>query len=222
MNYLLLTNRLGLWSTLCVIAFLPGVSPARISADEPAKQATERWQRIPFKTTDKGWQLSEFGGDGKVAWNDATVTIVAGQPMTGIRYVGEFPKDGYEIRFDARRVEGSDFFVGLTFPIAEDHCSLILGGWSGTISGLSTLHGSDASENATSFFQNYQQGQWYRIRLSVGKERIKAWIDDEEVIDCEREGNRFGVRIEVDPSLPLGLATYMTEAEIKNFEFRKL
>ncbi len=142
--------------------------------------------------------------------------------MTGIRWAGEFPKDDFEIRLEARRVDGDDFFVGLTVPIGEENVSLILGGWSGAISGLSSIDGSDASENTTSFFRKFKNGEWYKVRLRIAKESVQAWVNDEEVVNLERQDQRFGVRIEIDPSLPMGLATYSTTAEIKNFEYRKL
>ncbi|MEZ5299675.1 MAG: hypothetical protein R3F11_03245 [Verrucomicrobiales bacterium] len=44
----------------------------------------------------------------------------AGAGITGMRFApgGEaLPADGYEIELEARRVSGSDFFCGLTFPV---------------------------------------------------------------------------------------------------------
>ena len=35
----------------------------------------------------------------------------------------------YELRLEAKRVEGGDFFCGLTFPVGKEYCTLILGGW---------------------------------------------------------------------------------------------
>lgn len=179
---------------------------------------------MTFKPSESkvGWEASEFGGDGKVDWNGESVILGTGQPMTGVRFTGEFPKDQFEVRFNARRVDGDDFFVGFTFPIVKEHCSLILGGWSGSISGLSNINGYDASENPTTFFQNFKNGQWYRIRLMVTPEKIQAWVDDKQVVDRDREGTRFGVRLEVNPSLPLGFACYRCTAEIRGFEYHEL
>ena len=39
---------------------------------------------------------------------------------------GPLPKVDYEIELDAMKVNGSDFFVGLTFPYKESHASIIL------------------------------------------------------------------------------------------------
>ena len=43
--------------------------------------------------------------------------IVLGKvDLTGITGTGEFPKFNYELQMEAMRVEGSDFFAGITFP----------------------------------------------------------------------------------------------------------
>jgi hypothetical protein len=195
-----------------------------LGQDPTATKEDMVWKKLLFQQEGeaKGWQLSEFGGDGKVDWKGQSVEIGEGRPMTGIRYVSDFPKDNYELRFEARRIEGTDFFVGLTMPVAKEHVSLILGGWSGTVSGLSSINSSDASENETSFFREYKNGTWYRVRVSVTPDKIETWIDDQQVIDCQRSDSRFSIRIEVDPSLPLGFASYRSKSEIRNFEFRNL
>jgi len=78
--------------------------------------------------------------------------------LTGITWTGEFPKSGYEIRFEAARLEGNDFFAGITFPVKDSFCSWINGGWGGTVVGLSSLDGDDASENDTSTSRDRQGG----------------------------------------------------------------
>ena len=56
--------------------------------------------------------------------------------MTGITWTGDFPTSGYEIRFEAARLEGKDFFAAIIFPVKDSHCSWINGGWDGTVVGL--------------------------------------------------------------------------------------
>ena len=56
--------------------------------------------------------------------------------MTGITWTNEMPRMGYEISLEAMRVEGSDFFCGLTFPVGKDYLSLIVGGWGGRRGGV--------------------------------------------------------------------------------------
>ena len=73
-----------------------------------------------------------------------------GSSMTGVTYQGkDLPRTDYEIRLEAQRIDGTDFFCGLTFPVHDAHLSLIVGGWGGSLVGLSSLDGKDASRNET-------------------------------------------------------------------------
>ena len=74
-----------------------------------------------------------------------------------------FPKTNYELRLEAMRADGHDFFAGITFPVNDSHCSWIVGGWGGSIVGLSSLDDMDASENDTSISRNFQTGRWYTL-----------------------------------------------------------
>lgn len=39
-----------------------------------------------------------------------------------------FPKSNYEVRFDASRIEGGDFFANLTVPAGHSSCTCVTGG----------------------------------------------------------------------------------------------
>ena len=108
-----------------------------------------------------------------------------GNPFTGVNWTNDFPKMNYEVAFDAMRVMGSDFFCGLTVPVGESFCSLIVGGWGGTLVGISSLDGMDASENETTKFVSFETGRWYRIRLRVTEKKLQAWIDQEKLVDVD-------------------------------------
>ena len=56
--------------------------------------------------------------------------------MTGVTWTGSFPRSDYEIRFEAARLAGNDFFATVTFPVQNSFCSLVTGGWGGDIVGL--------------------------------------------------------------------------------------
>ena len=43
--------------------------------------------------------------------------------MTGITWTRDFPKSEYEIRFEAARLEGQDFFASMIFPVNDAYCS---------------------------------------------------------------------------------------------------
>ena len=136
--------------------------------------------------------------------------------------IAELPPINYEISLDAMRVEGSDFFCGLTFLVKEDPCSLIVGGWGGGVVGLSSLDGQDASNNDTTKYMNFDNGRWFAIRVRVMPERIQCWIDNDPVVDVETKDRRISIRPEVEASRPLGIAAWSTKAALKNIRLRKL
>jgi hypothetical protein len=174
-----------------------------------------------------GWVATDFGGAGEVRVEDERILLEQGEPMTGItikpeRMADAMPTIGYELSFEAMRVAGNDFFCGLTFPVGDKPCSFIVGGWGGTIVGLSSLDGQDASQNDTMSQQAFKTGQWYRFRLRVEKVHIQAWIDDERVIDANTKDREIGIRIEVERSRPLGFSCYNTTAALRAIKVRKL
>ncbi len=76
-----------------------------------------------------GWEVTNFGPQGPVSVSDDQIILGMGEGCTGITWKGDFPKVDYEVSLDAKRVEGNDFFCGLTFPAGKDPCTLIIGGW---------------------------------------------------------------------------------------------
>ncbi|MDA0833669.1 MAG: DUF1080 domain-containing protein [Planctomycetota bacterium] len=171
-----------------------------------------------------GWTITDFGGQGPVDVEDGELRISFGQSMTGVTIdkERELPKINYEVQMTAMRVDGRDFFCGMTFPVNDDPCSLILGGWGGGVCGLSSLDFLDASENETTSYREFQNGRWYHIRLRVQESRIDAWLDGERIIRQRIVGRKIGIRPEVHLSVPFGLATYETTAAIKSIQIRSL
>lgn len=169
------------------------------------------------------WKKTEFGAEGDIEVRDGQLIIGVGGPMSGVTWAGgELPRTNYEITLEAQRVDGSDFFVGLTFPVKNDPCSFIVGGWGGSLVGLSSIDGMDASENQTGSHQTFKDKTWYKIRLRVTDTEISAWIDDKLVLEQTLEDHRISIRIEVAPSKPLGFSTYATTAALKNIKLHKL
>jgi hypothetical protein len=169
------------------------------------------------------WRPSKFFGQGTVTVEDGAIVLGSGKDLTGVTWGGPaLPTTSYELTLQARRVEGRDFFAGITFPVGESFCSLILGGWGGEIVGLSSVNGMDASENSTSQAISFELQRWYTVRIRVTPATIAAWLDDRQIIEQELKGNTVGVRIEVEPSQPLGIASWRTKSAIRDIRLRKL
>jgi hypothetical protein len=106
--------------------------------------------------------------------------------------------------------------------VGDASCSLIAGGWGGSVVGLSSLDGKDASENETTRSMRFAKDRWYRFRVRVTKAKIEAWIDGEKVVDAVTTGRSISIRPEVDLSRPLGVATWLTSAALRDIKIRSL
>ncbi len=225
----------------------PAAKPAPAKVADDAKKAATT-QSDDSKKSDKDkpksqslfdgkelgdWKPSGFVSQGRVEVKDKQIVIGTGEGCSGITYKGKFPTTNYELSLEAMRVDGSDFFCGLTFPVkpAANHprldpekkgevwpCTLVIGGWGGGVLGLSSVDGNDASENSTSQYKTFESGQWYKVRLRVTENKIEAWLDKEKVIDFTIGHRKLSIRIEVEESKPLGIATWRTTGAVRNLE----
>lgn len=204
-----------------------GVCPA----DEPATkvQPAEKHNADPFAwkslfdgKTLQGWKVPVFGGDGEVHIKDGAIVMEMGNPMTGVTWTGEVPKTNYELQLDGQRVQGNDFFCTTTFPVGDKPCSFVVGGWAGTVVGLSCVDWYDASDNVTTRFMAFDDNKWYHVRIRVSDAKIECWIDDDKLVDLPRQGHKFSIRSEVDLCVPLGIATYQTTGSVRNIRIRRL
>lgn len=213
----------GAWWLLAATCLLLGAARTSVAAEATTAEAqTPVWNSL-FDGKNLGdWKSSNFGGEGRVSVADQRIVLDFGDSLTGIAYTQAFPPQDYEIRLEAMRVDGIDFFCGLTFPVGKSHCSLIVGGWAGALVGLSCVDGRDAAENETTQLHKFDTGQWYRIRVRVTAERIRGWIDERMVIDQDIRGRRISTRPEVDLSKPLGIAAWQTKAALRAIEYRQL
>lgn len=168
------------------------------------------------------WQLIDYEGHGEVLVSDSCIIIGKGDLITGIRWTGDFPKTGYEVTLSAKRVNGNDFFCGLTFPVRESYLTLVLGGGRGALSGLSCIDGYDAANNQTGIVYGFGTGWWYDVRLRVTDEKVEAWVADEKLVDFTIGKSRLSLRSEVESSVPFGFTTYQTTGAIKNIRLRMI
>ncbi len=169
-----------------------------------------------------GWKITEYGPQGPVLVSDGKIILNYGDGCTGVNWEGDFPKVNYEVTLEAQKTVGNDFFCGITFPVNEEFCSLIVGGWGGPVVGLSCIDGNDAAHNSTQILKKFEKNVWYKIKLQVTGEKIIAWIDDEKLVDFSYPGHRLSLRAEVELSKPFGLFTWQTTGEIRNIRMQKL
>lgn len=224
-----------LFLKLCALAsitsLLAGPTDSLWAQDSktPAKQESKKedpkiqWKKLLPDSGLDGWERTNFGGEGEVEIKDGTLMLMPGGPLTGITKLGkDFPTENYEMQWSAQRVDGSDFFVGITFPVGKEHCSLIVGGWGGGLVGISSIDGNDASENETASFKNFRNGQWYKFKVRVDAKNITVWMDDEQILEVPRGDRKFSVRAEVMRSRPLGYCSYQTKVAVKDWVYRSL
>lgn len=168
------------------------------------------------------WESANFGPQGQVYVSEGAIVLGMGDGPTGITWQDSFPKENYEVTLEARRMMGIDFFCGLTFPVKDDFCSFIVGGWAGPVVGLSTIDGRDASENETTTLMRFTKDEWYKIKVRVTAEKIETWINDEKIVDLPYQGRKIGIRPEVELSRPFGIATWKTKGAVRNIYLRML
>jgi hypothetical protein len=169
-----------------------------------------------------GWEITDFGTQGPVYVSGDAIILSMGDGGTGVTWKRDFPTGNYEVTLQAKRVDGHDFFCGMTFPVGQSPCSLIVGGWGGNVVGLSSLEGLDASENETMTQALFTQDVWYYIHLRVANDSIKAWINNTPVVEISTTGREISIRPEVELSRPFGIASWRTTAAIRNIRLKKL
>ncbi len=194
---------------------------AHAAAQPSAPAEGEGWRPLFDGKSLEGWAITKFDEGGGVELKNGLLVFNKGEPFVGVNYTNEIPKVNYEIAFDAMRVSGSDFFCGLTFPVSDSFCSLIIGGWGGSLVGLSNLDSMDASENETTQFIDFEDGRWYRIRLRVTPKKIEAWIEQKKVVDIVTTGRKVSLRFgEIEMSKPFGIASWSTGAAFRGIRIR--
>jgi hypothetical protein len=168
------------------------------------------------------WEIIDYEGGGDISIADSSIIINKGDVMSGIRWTGDFPKSNYEVTLYARRIDGNDFFCGLTFPVKDSFLTLVLGGWGGAVTGLSCIDGADAANNITQTIFYYGKGWWWDIRLRVTDEKVEAWIAEEKFVDFTIGNSKLSLRSEVEPSIPFGFTTYKTTGALRDVKLRMI
>ena len=186
--------------------------------DEPASAS------LSSESSKAHWKPVEFLNTGEVVWKGETLVIGSGEQLTGVVWEGPLPfRDNYEFSAEARRTAGFDFFCAITFPIGETSATFVPGGWTGGVTGLSTVDGQDASKNATKSFVPFDDNTWYRLKVRVTPGAVEGFVNEKPVFRQERAGHTLGLRHgDIGKTAPLGLSTYSSTGEIRNLRWRKL
>ena len=177
------------------------------------------------------WREADYGGLGVVDVEDGVLSLGAGDPLTAVVWTGPvgtdakdaLPAMNYRLSWEARRVMGGDFFSTCTFPVGEECCSLVLGGWGGAVTGLSTLNEFDAVRNDTCDSRKFEDDRWYKFTITVRPDEIAATCDGEPLFPAiDPREYRVGVRVEMEPAKPLSFSSYVSSGEIRNVRMTPL
>jgi hypothetical protein len=194
-----------------------------LQSSQIAFEKAAGWKSLFDGKSLDGWKQADFGPDGKVSVKDGAIVMDKGKLMSGVTYrQGDFPKMDYEVSLEGKKLAGDDFFCTTTFPVGDNFCSLVVGGWGGRVVGLSSLNSQDASENETTRNKEFKHDQWYRIRIRVTRDRIQSWIDDEQLVDVDTRDKKISIRIECSACKPFGIATWNTAGAVRNIRVRAL
>lgn len=204
---------------LCLAILIAATNPGTGAEPETDKNG---WQSLFDGKSMGNWKIADLSSNGKIEIKDGAIRIGTGKPMSAIVWSNQPPsRMDYEIELEAMRTDGADFFCGLTFPVGTNPCTFVVGGWGGTLTGLSSIDGYDASENETSSTMLFENNRWYLIRVRVMSDKIEAWIDGKQMVNLETANRRISVRWEVECCIPLGIATWCTGSSIRNIRIRK-
>jgi hypothetical protein len=215
------------------LIFLPMLLAVSALAADPAKKDVPKAEEpaapkevvlFDGKSLDD-WEMVDIGASGAVEMEGGIMIINAGDSVSGAVYkkAASLPVTNYEISLEAKRLDGVDFFCGLTFPVnsAKTCATLVCGGWGGAVTGISSIDNLDASENNTSSFQKFEDDKWYAIRVRVTPEKLGVWVGDKHIIDEEIKGKKIGVRPgPIESYLPLSLTTYATTGAYRNIKLK--
>jgi hypothetical protein len=81
----------------------------------------------------------------------------------------------------------------------------------------------DASENETTKYIKFDKNKWHKVKVEVRATRIKAWVDNDEMVNVNIKDSRIDVRPGgIELQKPLGLCTYQTTAAWRNIRFTPL
>lgn len=211
------------WKSVWVLVFVLCFSSCceQEIAEMVSSQPEAEWNELG----PENWEAVDYGMAGSVAWREGVLQIDGGESLLGGCWKDELPIAPYEVELQAKRVSGNDFFCGLTVPVRgrEEAVTLVLGGWGGSVTGISSIDEKDASDNETTSYRLYKDDHWYHIRMEVCEDRLAAWIDGEQIVEMSLLGKKLSLHAgPIEACASLGVATWQTAAEMKGVRWRTL
>jgi len=215
---------------IVVLLALTGSGREMVRGQEPdgplqGGAARSDWRPLFDGKSLNGWEVVkgyDYEQAGQVEVVDGCLQLGTGQPATGVKWTQPFPRAEYEIELECRRVAGTDFFCGMSFPVGDGALTLILGGWGGWVAGLSSIDGYRAVDNETCTSREFKNGQWYHIRVRVTEQKVTAYLDGEFLCGTDTRNRKLTVTSQMEPCLPLGFATWSTTGALRNIRYRPL
>ena len=151
-----------------------------------------------------------------------SIKLKEGFPYSLAQWTNSFPVNNYEVKLKARRDDGYDIFCGILFPVGSSHCTMVLGGWSDTIVGLSCVDDMPAADNESAVILSFDNERWYNVRLKVTTKKIQAWIDDKLTIDQQRINRKFEPYPGLEDYAPFAFFTYSSSASISDISVTRI
>ena len=162
------------------------------------------------------------GKGGRVRIEDGQIILEAGEPITGILWTRPVPS-AFELSLEAKRIAGDHGFCNITFPVGTSFCTLATGpGPDSPLMGLDEVDGQTGNRNVTTRRVTLNQGTWYRFRLEVTPGRVRAWLDQDKVIDLETGNHKLTARNCTVPLRPLGINNCQANTALRNITLRPL
>lgn len=172
-----------------------------------------------------GWKpftKTEYSKGGKVEVKENSIHIAEGFPYSYIQWKGKFPKENYEVFLRTMKPDGNDIFCGILFPVGTNYCSLVLGGWGNSITGLSCIDNMAAADNEYAVMNSYTTNKWYKVTLRVTGTNIMTWVGGKKLIDVDRSKHEISPYFGLEMMAPFGVFTFGTPGAFEEISVRRL
>ncbi|MEZ0264138.1 MAG: hypothetical protein ACAI43_05380 [Phycisphaerae bacterium] len=115
--------------------------------------------------------------------------------------------DQYDFTVEFTRT-GGDSCVVQMFTVNGHPCSLVLGGWSGTVSGFQHIGGKSAQQNHTAYTGlDWAPNVRHTATVKVRRNRIEAWVDGKRIATHTTTGADLTNKDRATGPAPLGIGS---------------